>query len=266
MKQSWIVKFFIYTFLGSFGLWIIPVLFGLNSALAYVFYALGGIMPSTVAVFLVYQKKNKNYFEDFWHRIINVSQVKLKWYVFILLFMPIANILAMYINYFANGVKPDFATFINYVSNPLNLIFTILYMLIFGPFIEELGWRGFALDHLEKKYKWLVSSLIISIFWAFWHFPLFIIGGTYQYDLIQGSYRYFIDFMAGFLPASVIMGYLYYKNGRSILAPILFHFMINFSGELFNITNDIKPYRTLIMYIATIVILIYEKNSWYEKS
>lgn len=46
---------------------------------------------------------------------------------------------------------------------------------VFG---EELGWSGFLTPKLLKIYSFPVTSLIVGIFWAVWHFPA-IFGGFY---------------------------------------------------------------------------------------
>lgn len=267
MKATWSTKYFIFTLLYSFGLWMIPMILGLDSVLSYILYALGGIIPSTIAIILLYKTKDKEYIKSFWTRVLNFKLIKNKWYLFIILFIPLTNIAAMLVNYYIYGIKSDFSNLINYIENPLKLIVLIPYILIFGPIVEELGWRGFALDHLEKKYEWFISSLIISLFWALWHIPLFFIEGTYQYSLLQSSYIYVIDFMVGLLPCSIIMGYIYYKNNNSILSAILFHFTINFYGQIFNIPNEIKLYRTVAMFVGVFIVLIFAKikNNFWKK-
>ncbi len=40
---------------------------------------------------------------------------------------------------------------------------------------EETGWRGYALPALQKKHNALISSLIVGIFWALWHWPHFAV-------------------------------------------------------------------------------------------
>lgn len=157
-----------------------------------------------MAILLLYKKNDKEYIKSFWKRVFNFKLIKFKWYVFIILFIPLTNIAAMFANYYIHGIKLNFSSFTSYIGDPLKLITIASYMLILGPIIEELGWRGF-------------------------------------------------------LPSSIIMGYIYYKNDSSILAAILFHFTINFYGQLFDIPNEIKPYRTIAMCVGALIILIYEK-------
>lgn len=47
------------------------------------------------------------------------------------------------------------------------MLFTFLATLVKGPLGEELGWRGYALNELQKKYSPLKSFLIIGLLWGF---------------------------------------------------------------------------------------------------
>ena len=58
------------------------------------------------------------------------------------------------------------------------LVVVILYLL--QSTLEELGWRGYMLDRLQAIWKPLTASLVLGIFHAFWHLPLFWIVGTNQ--------------------------------------------------------------------------------------
>jgi len=53
---------------------------------------------------------------------------------------------------------------------------------------EEIGWRGFLVPELSKKFSYSNTSLIVGSIWAFWHFPILIFadynsGTPYWYGL-----------------------------------------------------------------------------------
>lgn len=68
---------------------------------------------------------------------------------------------------------------------PLSFIVGLLSKMSWGflltcipVFGEELGWSGFLTPKLLKIYSVPVTSIIVGIFWAVWHYPA-IIGGFY---------------------------------------------------------------------------------------
>ncbi|MCA9139459.1 MAG: CPBP family intramembrane metalloprotease [Planctomycetales bacterium] len=40
---------------------------------------------------------------------------------------------------------------------------------------EEIGWRGFALPQLQRKFTAFTSSVVIGIAWGLWHWPNYLI-------------------------------------------------------------------------------------------
>jgi membrane protease YdiL (CAAX protease family) len=53
---------------------------------------------------------------------------------------------------------------------------------------EEIGWRGFLVPELSKKFNYTKTSLIVGGIWAVWHFPILIFadynsGTPYWYGL-----------------------------------------------------------------------------------
>ena len=66
-----------------------------------------------------------------------------------------------------NGMMPSFT-----ISSLGMFIYLFLKNLFAGPLGEELGWRGFALNELQKKHSPIKSSIIIGFWWGLWHLPI----------------------------------------------------------------------------------------------
>jgi uncharacterized protein len=96
----------------------------------------------------------------------------------------------------------------------------------FGPgLIEEIGWRGFALPYLQRRYSALASSLVIGLVWALWHVPSFIAEGRFAW----WSLAIFIPQVIGY---SIIFTWVYNTTGGNLLACILLHAAINAEHHL----------------------------------
>jgi membrane protease YdiL (CAAX protease family) len=130
-----------------------------------------------------------------------------------------------------------------------------IFTLFFGPLPEELGWRGYALDRLQEKYGALVSSLILGIVWTLWHMPLFFIKGSYQNSLGWGTVAFWW-YMSDKTFESILMTWIYNHNQRSTLSAVLFHFMINFVGELFALTERADFYQIVVWAMAAILVVL----------
>jgi membrane protease YdiL (CAAX protease family) len=68
---------------------------------------------------------------------------------------------------------------------------------------EEIGWRGYALPRLAARVGFARASLVLGVFWACWHLPLFFVPALNQYG------QSFPLFMLGNIALSVAMTWLY---------------------------------------------------------
>lgn len=41
---------------------------------------------------------------------------------------------------------------------------------------EEIGWRGFLVPELAKQHSFAATAIISGLIWAFWHYPLLLLG------------------------------------------------------------------------------------------
>ncbi|NHJ85702.1 MAG: CPBP family intramembrane metalloprotease [Asgard group archaeon] len=96
-----------------------------------------------------------------------------------------------------------------------------------GPLAEEFGWRGFALEKLQKHMGALSASFLLGAIWGIWHLPMHFISGTTQ------SFIPFIFFIPMIMFSSVIYTWLYNNTNGSVLIAMLFHWTTNIGAAVF---------------------------------
>lgn len=139
---------------------------------------------------------------------------------------------------------------------PLTLASTFLFLLVFGPLPEEMGWRGYALDPLQAAYGPLTAALLLGVVHALWHLPLFFIEGSFQ-DKLGVFTPGFWRFMVSIVAMSVIISWAFNLTSRSTLLAVLLHWTENVSGELFDLQETAQWWRSglYILLAATFVII-----------
>ena len=255
ISSPWL--FFALTFLWTWFFWILAAFLnvGMDSAAGVILLLLGILGPMVTGITFTCLTQDKEGKRDYWTRIIDFRRISGRWYLIIFLFVPILTALAAILDILSGGSGATLGKIAtNFLSQPLSIIPSFLFASLI-PFIEELGWRGYALDRLQSKRNALVSSLILGIVWSLWHLPLFFIKDTYQYDLGVGSPAFWL-FIIGVVPLSFSFTWIYNNTHRSTLAVILFHAMVNFTGELIAITERADTYSIMLWFIAAVAIII----------
>ena len=90
-------------------------------------------------------------------------RVGLRWYLFALIGLPLAMVLATII--VRPGALESFQTLAPLSVLPYLGAFVFM-VLIGGPLFEEPGWSGFALPRLQRVHSPLVGGLILGSLWA----------------------------------------------------------------------------------------------------
>jgi membrane protease YdiL (CAAX protease family) len=192
---------------------------------------------------------------DFWRRAIDLKRIGIRWYAVVLLSVPVLTALGALVDKLLGGGGLKLEAAERFVQQPLMFLPFALFALVFGPLPEELAWRGYALDGLQAKRKALTSSLVLGAAWTVWHLPLFFIPGSYQHSLGLGTGQFWL-YMMDKVPLSILMTWVYNNNRQSTLSAILFHFMVNLVGELFDLTLRAEAIYIALWIIAAIGVTV----------
>ena len=140
-------------------------------------------------------------------------------------------------------------------AGTLPLVFLI--NLTSGPLGEELGWRGFVLNELQKRHSPFAATMIVATVWGFWHTPLWFLSGYQGVRLAE----YAILFLVGIFSVSVVMTVFYNRN-KSILIPIWIHLLFNFLLQLFAVEAIALIVSAALGYLLfAIVLTVYDRKN-----
>ena len=133
-------------------------------------------LSAFIVIFLTQGKAGiRAYFSRLFHW--NVSWI---WYAVVFLGVPLMNFLAAVL------MKAFSASWLVVPTVPLDTFLIIVLLKgTEGPF-DELGWRGYALPLLQKRFSGLSAAAILGFFWMLWHVPALFLE-TVMADVFQGN-------------------------------------------------------------------------------
>ena len=91
--------------------------------------------------------------------------------------------------------------------------------LIFYGFGEEIGWRGFALPVLQERFSPLQATLMVTVIWAVWHWPLFLFSPGLANLNAAGMAGWLFSLLTG----ACILTLVFNGTGGSVLLAAGFH-------------------------------------------
>jgi len=150
---SWSIWSLLFLFIGPGGLAHNP------PAISFLFVVVGGFGPSISGVLMTWLIYGREGLQALGVRLRN-GRVGRWWLA--LLIIPGVTALTPLLRWLA-GYTVDTGAMLSLLGPGLGLGLT-------AGLMEELGWRGFLLPHLLKRYSPLVSSLLVGLIWGgLWH-------------------------------------------------------------------------------------------------
>jgi membrane protease YdiL (CAAX protease family) len=196
-----------------------------------IFLVLGGMAPSLVGVVMVLLMRDKQERRDYWRRCFSLKRIGILWWLVILFIFPVIYGLSIVIDVAMGSSLPGMDLLKSLVANPVTIPFTAFLSFMSGPWSEEFGWRGYALDRIVKLFGVIPGSIVLGLVWAVWHLPLYFMPATWHGQM-GFQFSGFWTFMLYSVGLSLIMTWIYLSTHRSILAGMLLHFTANFTAQL----------------------------------
>lgn len=130
---------------------------------------------------------------------------------------------------------------------PLGLPAVLLLVLLFNGFGEEAGWRGFALEPLQRRFGPVSGTLTLAALWAGWHTPAFFVVETYRImtvPMIIGG------FGLGICAGAIVLSRIAQRTDGSVLGAALWH-------ALYNMTSATAASRGVIAAVTTTCVMVW---------
>lgn len=213
-SKNAVVVFFLIAFGVPWLVWTLKQVYDLTSESA-TFLKYAGDFCSVGGLVAAYVAHGSGGLRDLLIRGIRFKFSPIWWVLTILI--PIAYVMFAFASWSSlNGgiADVDPSIFLRLFSLPALAAF------LTGPLGEEFGWRGFFLPVFLNKYSLLTSSVIVGLVWGVWHYPLYFNG-------IFASLGTTSIFLAGTVLTSILMSIIFVHTRGSILAAILYHWLIN---------------------------------------
>ncbi|WP_292470532.1 MmRce1 family CPBP family CAAX prenyl protease [Methanolobus sp.] len=230
----------------------------------YMLVLLPGLMaPFLISLFMIYRSNNADLKKDFINRLINIRLIHPNILPVFFLLMPLVVLLSTLISIPLGEPLSQFQ-FAEGFSFSAGAVPVLLILLLAASF-EELGWRGYAFDSLQSRHTYFTASLIFSVLWSLWHFPLIFVNNSYQYEIFNENFWYGMNFFVSIVPMGMIISWICIKNGKSIIAAMVFHFIINMSQELLDITQNTKCIETVVLIFVAVLLIAYDREMFFSR-
>ncbi|XFA98667.1 type II CAAX prenyl endopeptidase Rce1 family protein [Candidatus Izemoplasma sp. B36] len=245
-------KFIIYTFLITWAIWLIAIL---NDATIInipvnnqIFVIIGTFIPSILGCIYLMKYKKMTLKEI----LRSTFKFKFKNMIYILIMPLILGVSYLILTYIL-----EYKFDLEVLQKPYLILIVIAYIFVLGgPLGEEIGWRGFLLPELQKKYHPLLGSLIIGIIWSLWHLPLFFVVDTIQSQIPFIAYIFYTIIL------SFLITVVYLKNDYSISSGVYMHLSSNLAIGVFTIITEPVSFYFIggLMILALSFLLIKNRS------
>jgi len=149
-------------------------------------------------------------------RRLSLRREARRWFAVAAVFPALVTAIAVWIGRMAGDAGPFIA--------PGAIPTMVTFQFVTGAVGEELGWRGFLLPRLSKRFGEISAVWLAAALWSLWHVAGFFFPGTPHYQFIPP-----VPFLVSVALFGVLLGFIFNRSGGSVLTTILAHLSLNIS-------------------------------------
>lgn len=257
-------RYFIITFITTYVLWLAGahVSWLENANGRHMLLLLPGLLaPFLISVYMIFRSGDPELRQEFTSRLFSIRRINIKMLPVLILMMPVVMLASIALS-IPLGESVDQFQLAEGFSFTTGFV-PVLLLLLMAAIFEELGWRGYAFDSLQSRFNYLTASVIFSVLWSLWHLPLIWVKDSYQNAILQENPWFCLNFFLSIIPMGILISWICAKNRKSVIAAILFHFLINMSQEMLEVTQITKVVETGVLTLLTLVVIAADRDLFF---
>jgi uncharacterized protein len=207
--------------------------------------ALQFVCPLVAAVILVHRDEGGRGVRRLLLRVVDPRGLRPRiWFLPIVFLMPAILLLSYGVMSLLGRPLPD-------PDIPPLVIPVFVVIFFFAAAGEEAGWTGYVLEPLQDRWGAAGAGVVLGVVWGSWHLVAWFLQAGHTAAWTAGQFL-------GSIALRILIVWLYNSAGRSVLAAVLFHDMINVSEFLFpNYGSHYDPVVTGVILAITAVLVTF---------
>lgn len=206
------------------------------------------ILSPAIASFIILKKNHKiaNIFE--WLKTVFYLKNSLWLYLYVLAGLALYFLIHQMVSGQTELSLPFYMIFLSLPGN-----------LIIGG-LEEAGWMYILQPKLNKKYGFILSSLVVGMIWLLWHLPLFFIPGTnhgegsidfgmFAYQIM--AFRFFYGAIYNICEKGGVFLCVLFHTAFNAASPVFASMTMTWAGTIAS--------NTMLVLISILTVLLFDK-------
>lgn len=246
-------------YIGWAYLFWLPLLFMESSVWSYpglLWFLIGGASPLIAGLGLAALSGGKAQLLDLARRLTDWRRIPVGCWLLILLFWLGFDLVMAGLAVLLGVTDTPLAVNMSLLVNPAMLLFLLLLSFVF-PMAEEVGLRGYYLQALQQQLGPTAAGLVNGTVWAIWHAPFVWFPGYYANTTFNPELYWWLPMI---VCHTLLIVHVYNCTQGSILAVVIFHGLMNFTGEWLGISAEMYPFMLAGNVLVAILLVLYWKQ------